>query len=160
MIGGLVVAGVVTAAAAYWLLTLGGGSDSDSKKRPAVAQVADAAPVQVQVVPDAAAVAPTFDAAPALAKYVTIQVDGPPAGTEVYGPGGGIAGVAPGPIQLDRAETKVQLIFKKVGYRTKTVRVSAKSDGQIEVELVKKRARRPGNNRKPTNSRNSIESPF
>jgi serine/threonine-protein kinase len=160
---GIVGALAVTAGAAHWLLDVGGGGDESADSQPA-AVVVDAQPVQAKSPPDAAPAIAEVDAAPN--KYVAIQIDGPPKGTEVYGPGGAVLGVAPGRIQLERGEGEVQLIFKKAGYQLKTVQVSAAADAEVNVELVKKKragkgkgGRRPSG-RKPPNSRNTIESPF
>jgi hypothetical protein len=105
--------------------------------------------------------------APAL---VAITVEGPPEGTEVYGPAG-LLGVAPGVIQLPRGDTEVMLTFKAEGYRTATRPVTPTAGTTLAVALEPvpaspaPPAKPPGSGkprkpRGPDDRRNVLESPF
>ena len=79
-------------------------------------------------------------AAPPLPALVTIDVQGPPAGTEVYGPGGKLLGSAPGPVQLARGDRDVVLTLKADGYVTQSATVHPAADGAVDVTLHQKPA--------------------
>jgi serine/threonine-protein kinase len=73
----------------------------------------------------------------AIPRLIKITIEGPPPGTEVYGPRG-LLGVAPGEIQLDRGDQEVQLTFKADGYQVAIEKVKADQDRTIQVALEKK----------------------
>jgi len=114
--------------------------------------------------------------APVQPALVTIQIDGPPAGTEVYGPGGRLLGTVPGPVQLERADQEVVLTLRADGYTTRSMPVRASADAAFTVELESKGApahadtaarppaARPGAARprpeKGKAGRNELEDPF
>ena len=105
----------------------------------------------------------------AAATVVTVQIHGPPSGTEVYGPGGKLLGVAPGPVQLARADADVVLTLKADGYVTRSATVHVAADTTVEVALHKKAAphHRTPHRRRPRTSTTGpaagatrIEDPF
>jgi eukaryotic-like serine/threonine-protein kinase len=104
---------------------------------PAAADLGAAPPVEPPVEPPVVAV--VADAAPALPELVTIQIDGPPEGTEVFGPRG-LLGVAPGPIQLERGDTPVLLTFRAEGHQTTTAEIDPGADGAVTVALERRRS--------------------
>ncbi len=112
-------------------------------------------------------------------RYVTISIDGPPAGTEVYGPHG-LIGVAPGKVQLDHGEEPVILTFRADKHLSQTREVVPSEDRTLEITLKPEkrrssRARRadkktsgkktktPGKKTTPEKKddrKNSIDNPF
>jgi eukaryotic-like serine/threonine-protein kinase len=115
---------------------------------------------------------PGSAAAPTAPALVTIDVQGPPAGTEVYGPGGKLLGSAPGPVQLARSTRAVVLTLKADGYVTQSATVHPSADGAVDVTLHEKAAphhrvpHRPhassgsGSAGHAGSGRDSIEDPF
>lgn len=153
----VVVGSVVAAVAAGTVVYMALSGDDVPPPDPAVERAAHTAP---PAAPDAAASRRSAvpDAAPPIPAIVTIDVSGPPPGTEVFGPLGPV-GVAPGPIQLPRGDRPVVLTFKAAGYRTVTAEVTPDRDAAIEVRLKKKPPRRRPP--KPTKrGRDAIEDPF
>jgi serine/threonine-protein kinase len=151
----VVAAGLVVAGAAVAMVVVGGGGgDSGGKSAgggagAGVSGLADAAPAVV--------VRP--DAAPALPAVVTITIDGPPAGTDVYG-SHGLVGVAPGKVQLARGETEIILTLKRDGYETSTVIVVPRTDTTVQVALAKKRDGKGKGSGKGKGGRDTLEDPF
>jgi hypothetical protein len=82
--------------------------------------------------PQTAKQAPT--SAPA---FVTIEIAGPPEGTEVFGPAGPL-GRAPGRIQLPHGDAGVQLSLRADGYTMAVAHVIPTTDRRIEISLDKK----------------------
>ncbi len=112
---------------------------------------------------------PAAPASPPLPALVTVDIEGPPDGTEVYGPSG-LLGLAPGAIQLPYAEAEVTLTFKVDGYETVTHTLAASADTAIAVEMKPKPRKRSRRTRKPPrrggdpakgpNKRDALDSPF
>lgn len=65
---------------------------------------------------------------------VKIKVISAPAGTEVYRDGL-LLGQTPGPIEIEKSDQKVELIFKKEGYVQRTYAFSPRRDGLIKVPM-------------------------
>jgi eukaryotic-like serine/threonine-protein kinase len=162
LVGALVVGGAV-------FFVVRGQKQDDKKQTPPVA----AAPTNREpelrpaLTPDAAvAVAPpAVDAAP-LPAFVTINVTGTPPGTEVYGPRG-LIGVAPGPIQLERAASGVILTFRADGHVTASQTVTPAEDQDLAVTLTAKDkggkktgGKKTGGKKTGTGSNPIIEDPF
>jgi serine/threonine protein kinase len=74
-------------------------------------------------------------------EFVNITVKGPPRHTEVY-KHGGLLGVVPGVIQLERRDVEVMLTFRAEGYWPASRAVKPTADATIEVELTPKNQRR------------------
>jgi serine/threonine-protein kinase len=104
---------------------------------------------------------------------VAVTIEGPPAGTEVYGPAG-LLGVAPGVIQLPRGDTEVMLTFKADGYVATTATVTPAAATTLAVALEPRTTTpaapapparpasgaKPRKPRDPDDRRNVLESPF
>ena len=135
-----IVGAMVAGGGAYWALSrYAPGQDRVAATRAQAAEPGDreaAAPAgqPAVVAEDVHAGAPDADPEP---RFVTFTIDGPPAGTEVYGPQG-LLGVVPGKIQLLRSEEPVLLTFKADAHRAKTREVVPLDDGAIELELERK----------------------
>ena len=122
-------AAVVLGAAAVALVVASSGERKTATAAPI-------APVGEAVVRAPAAAVPPEAPLPG---FVTIEIAGPPAGTEVYGPAGPL-GAAPGRIQLVRNPDEVQLVLKADGYETAVTRVVPDGNKAIDVALTKKPA--------------------
>ena len=133
----LSLAGAVVAGAIVFF-ALGGGDGEGGEE--AAAQVADrgAAPPEPPPPPPPVAVDAAEVTPPPAPSIVTITIDGPPPGTEVYGPGGKLVGVAPGEVQLDRGDLEVVLTFKADGHVATTTKITPTEDQAIEVTLAAK----------------------
>ena len=167
----LALAGVAVAVARPW-----GSDGGETQTVVSPAAVAATAPTPVpapapseNATPEPPAPEPaTGPAAPA---FVAVTIEGPPAGTEVYGPAG-LLGVAPGVVQLPRGDAEVLLTFKADGYRTATATLTPAAATTLTVALEPKSstpstpAAKPvtgGKQRKPRDPddrRNVLESPF
>ena len=97
------------------------------------------APAPIAVAPPPPAAPPPAPVAPVAPQLVTIRVDGPPAGTQAFGPSGPL-GPVPGEIQLVRGDAEIRLTFAADGYQTGTARVTPSEDGAITVTLDRKPA--------------------
>jgi hypothetical protein len=166
-----VLIGVVLALAGIAVATLRpwepGGGETQTVVSPAAAPApapAPAAPAPAPSAPEPAAGPPATAAA---TTFVAVTIEGPPEGTEVYGPAG-LLGVAPGVVQLPRGDTEVMLTFKADGYRAATAAVTPAAATTLTVALEPKAAapatkpaaggkRKP---RDPDDRRNVLESPF
>jgi hypothetical protein len=163
-----VLIGAVLALAAIAVVALRPWSPGDGETRTVASSAAVAVPeppapapaVTPAITPPAPAAAPAF---------VAVTIEGPPEGTEVYGPAG-LLGVAPGVVQLPRGDAEVMLTFKADGYRAATASVMPASATTLTVTL-EPRATAPaapstktgsGGKRKrdPDDRRNVLESPF
>jgi hypothetical protein len=126
-------------------------------------------PASPAAAPPVAPVAPP----PVAAAPVTITIVGPPAGTEVLGPGGRLLGTAPGAVQLERSEQDVVLTFRADGHVARSIPVATRGDQQITVELEARAADKPARTQRtrrakkddrrrgaPVRSRDTIEDPF
>jgi serine/threonine-protein kinase len=169
--------GIMIAAALAVAVLVGGGvyfamrGGSGGGETPATAAVEGPATDPIAYKPatvavgDAAPAGAVADAAPEVPATVTLEIDGPPDGTEVYGPRG-LVGVAPGKIQIERGDFPVLLTFKAEGYRTKTAEVKSADETTLSVRLKPKRGKggkggkggRGGKGGK--GGRDAIEDPF
>jgi eukaryotic-like serine/threonine-protein kinase len=141
----LALAGLLVVAGAVVVLVRGGGG-AGSAEEGVRGPAGDEAPDPGGAAP-AGAGAPTAgtgagrggDALPGGGEppFVRIRVEGPPPGTEVYGPRG-LVGAVPGELQLDRAEGEILLTFKADGHVTTTRQVVPSQDGALEVTLERK----------------------
>jgi serine/threonine-protein kinase len=131
----LALVGAVAVGAVVFFVIKGRQGASEEKPAPAAGPIEEPAKEPV-VAPDAALPEQPDVAVP---KLVKIQIEGPPAGTEVYGPRG-LLGVAPGEIQLERGDEEVLLTFKADGYLAASQKVMADQDRTLQVELEKKAA--------------------
>jgi eukaryotic-like serine/threonine-protein kinase len=170
---GLALAGAVAVGVVVFLAL------RPSARRDAAAPSARRAPLVEPAAPAAAPprpalpepsppVAPPAPVSPAL---VAVTVNGPPAGTEVYGPGGRLLGTAPGAIQLEAGEAEVVLTFRADGFVTRSMPVAAREQ-TITVELEAKAVEperpqrtRPARSERrrpkgPPRTRDTIEDPF
>jgi eukaryotic-like serine/threonine-protein kinase len=98
-------------------------------------------------------------------RSVTVEIKGPPPGTEVYGPSG-LLGVAPGKLQLVHGSEPLILTFKARQYQTRSEEVVPSQDLTLTIELERERRRnstgspnRP-NEKNDQKSRDTIENPF
>jgi hypothetical protein len=133
------------------------------------------APVAEPVAPAAAPVVPeppppAVPPAPAAPALVAVTIEGPPAGTEVYGPAGRLLGTAPGAVQLEAGAGEVVLTFRADGFVTRSLPVAAREQ-TITVALEAKatepepaqRTRPARSDRRraaPPRARDTIEDPF
>lgn len=104
--------------------------------------------------PDIERAAPATEP-PLLSFEITLEIVGPPLGTEVLGPQGEKIGTAPGTIVLTRGQDPVALTFRRRGFEPHTREVVPSEDHQVEVKLRKKKKRGP---RSPTSD--DVENPF
>jgi serine/threonine-protein kinase len=95
------------------------------------------------------------DAGPveAAAPTVTIDIEGPPAGTKIR-IGTLQVGTAPGPVVLPRGSTAVKLVFEASGYKRHEEEITPDKDYGLRVKLERKRTgiKRP--------DKDDIEDPF
>ncbi len=78
---------------------------------------------------------------------VTITVQGPPPGTEIFGPGGVALGVAPGTLLLPRGTSPVRIELRARGHRPRFHELTPLADGTLTLELEPER--RPAPAKKP-----------
>ncbi len=154
--------------AAFVMLKGDAPKDADSAGDP-VGAIAETTPVAATGPVEAVQpqMAPA-DAAPALSKYVVIDINNVPVGTEVYSPSG-LIGVAPNKLQIERGAEPIMLTFKADGYKSKTMLAPVADNGSLDVNgLVAKKRTKTGRKRNRNNenvgasrnSRNSIEDAF
>lgn len=161
-VGAALLMGVLAAAA--FVLMGNDKSESSDKKRVAVkkSKKRTTPAVTLQSTPDAATakVVVTNDAAPALSKYVQIEILNVPEQTKVFSPSGRV-GIAPGMVQLERGDEPLNLTFEAEGFRSKTLSVSVNADGDFDVEGLDSKKRRTPKKKNPKgaskNSKNTIE---
>jgi serine/threonine-protein kinase len=125
------VAGAVVVGIAVFLAVRSSHGPDEGPARPPVPAATGPAPVAP---PPAAPPASPGEPAP----LVTVKIAGPPEGTEVYGAGGALLGVAPGPIQLPRAADELVLTLRADGYVTASAKIRPDADRALEIHLVKK----------------------
>jgi serine/threonine-protein kinase len=75
--------------------------------------------------------------------WVTITLEGPPRGTEVYGPSGALLGVAPGAIQLPRGTAPLIVTLKADGHVTASTPIVPDQDRTVPITLEPKPGVRP-----------------
>ena len=126
------VAGAAALAVLAFLVL--GGSGDKSEKTAATASASSANPPGTANKAGAAVVAPA-EPKRQRRRLVTITIEGPPAGTEVYGPRG-LAGVAPGKIQLRESDQPIMLTLKARDYVAQSAEVIPSEDRTLEIELV------------------------
>lgn len=96
-------------------------------------QVAETVPRPDPSGPAVAAAAPSAATTPP--RRVRIEISGPPDGTQVRSGSGRLLGTAPGAIDLERAETPVDLELSRAGYSTTRREVTPAGDQRLEVRL-------------------------
>ncbi len=166
-LGGLV--GAVTVGVVVFLALRPGARDG--------AGTGDAPGASARPTPPPPGGAPAAIASPAMTPdgpsaptRVTITIAGPPDGTEVFGAGGALLGVAPGPIQLARAEEDLVLTLRADGFVTASATVRPDADRALDVRLVRKGRAAPPPHVPPRrgtppgagggSSRDTVEDPF
>lgn len=131
-VAGLLAAGV----AGFLLMSSSSGSSSDGEASAGTAAVVPVDNARKTATGMAEkTVAPATPVAPAPPQYVTITIDGPPAGTEVHD-ADGLRGVVPGAFQVRRRDQQMTLILKAAGHQPKAIQLTPDKDQSQSVELV------------------------
>jgi hypothetical protein len=139
LIAGAIVAAVAAAGLVVFLSTRGKGGGE--KEVPQAAAAPTSSPsLTPSPSPSPSPIASPSPAAIALPSKITVDIQGPPKGTEVW-KGDTKLGTVPGKLEIDRGDEPITLELRKKGYKSREQTITPAKDLIVSVELTKASSR-------------------